>query len=63
MGEDKFEVTTNEKGTSVVRVFEMKGGSHSTVDLEMDSEDEEVALFLDKNWDHVSSYKGVKKVH
>ena len=63
VGEDEFEVTTKEKGTSVVRVFEMKGGSHSTVDLQMESEDEEVVFFVDKNWDHVTSYKGVKKVH
>ena len=41
----------------------MPKGTHPMVELQRVSEDQEVTYCIEKNWDHITNYKGVKKVH
>ena len=59
LGEDEMVISTN----NVKRVFKMIEGNHPMIELQMESEEEEVVLFIDNNVDKITSYKGVKKVH
>ena len=61
--EDKLEIEIKSNGKSEKRSFKMTEGNHSTIELQMDSPDEEVVNFIDVNWLNVADYKGVKKVH
>ena len=63
IADDELNIKINDNGKLAEKVIPMIDGSHPMVELQTESDDEEVVHYVNDNWNDISTYKGVKKVH